>query len=445
MAFVRVRRTRIDELAESGSYMAKIVQRYNDDPDTFFSGSQLGITIAMLAVGAIGESAFAEDLARWMQSVGTSMGWPSDMMGIATASCYMVVFAITAYIQVILGELLPKSLTFQRAESVILTTILPMHIWCTITKPFLFVMSKTMSFIVKVFKIPEPPKHLHSEEELKMLVSASQEHGVLEEGEEEMLHSVFEFSDTVASEIMTPRRDMVCISADKEVKDLVEIALETGHSRVPVFDEDIDSIIGLVHIRDGLKAFVDGKQDRAVRELARRVLIVPENKGLTDLLTEFKKTKTHMAIVVDEHGGTEGMVTLEDLLEELVGDIADEHDIVEEMILPDTDGSVLIDARMDLEEVNDKLGLEIEDDQFTTLGGHVFGRLGHEPSIGDEVNTDGYTLRIEEADRHRITKLRLIRKEKAAVDTSTDSGVNPANGKPARRTKDDSVSQLEAS
>jgi Hemolysins and related proteins containing CBS domains len=139
------------------------------------------------------------------------------------------------------------------------------------------------------------------------------------------------------------------------------------------------------------------------------------------------------------------MVTLEDLLEELVGDIADEHDIVEEMILPDTDGSVLIDARMDLEEVNDKLGLEIEDDQFTTLGGHVFGCLGHEPSVGDEINTDGYTLRIEEADRHRITKLRLIRKEKETVDRSTESGANPTNGKPARRTKDDSVSQLEAS
>lgn len=447
MAFVRVRRTRIDELAEGGSYMAKIVQRYNDDPDTFFSGSQLGITIAMLAVGAIGESAFAEDLAKWMKTVGESMGWPTDMMAVATASCYVVVFAITAYIQVILGELLPKSLTFQRAESVMLTTILPMHIWCTITKPFLFIMSKTMSFIVKVFKIPEPPKHLHSEEELKMLVSASQEHGVLEEGEEEMLHSVFEFSDTVASEIMTPRRDMVCISADKEVRDLVAVALETGHSRVPVFDEDIDSIIGLVHIRDGLKAFVEGTQDRAVRELARRVLIVPENKGLTDLLTEFKKTKTHMAIVVDEHGGTEGMVTLEDLLEELVGDIADEHDIVEEMILPGEDGSVLIDARMDLEEVNDKLGLDIEDDQFTTLGGHVFGCLGHEPSVGDEINTDDYTLRIEEADRHRITKLRLIRKERetAAKDGSTDSGVNPTNGKPTRHTKDDSVSHLEAS
>ncbi len=442
MAYARVRRTQIDQLAEEGNALAKRVQLYFDDPPTFFAGSQLGITIAMLTTGAIGESAFAEDLASWMGSTGATFGWTADVIFFARATCYVIVFFIIAFFQTILGELLPKILTFQRAETVMLWTIAPMHFWCTATKPFLIIMNATQRAIVRISKIPEPPKHrlVYSEEELKMLVSESQEQGVLEEQEEEMLQSVFEFGDTVASEIMTPRRDMKCIAADRPVRDLVDLALKYGHSRIPVFDKDVDNIFGFVHIRDGLKAFVEGKETTLVRELARRILIVPENKPLQDLLTEFKRRKTHMAVVIDEHGGTEGMVTFEDLLEELVGDIADEHDVVEEMIATLEDGSMMIDARIDLEDVNDKLGLNIDDEQFTTLGGHVFGCLGHEPQVGDEITTEEYTLRIEEADRHRITKLRFIPRL-CRIDQPIETNGTGPNGSH----KGDSVSQLEAS
>lgn len=441
MAYARVRRTHIDGLAEEGNALAKKVQIYFEDPETFFAGSQLGITIAMLVIGAIGESAFAHDLATWMEKTGVDMGWNTDVIFTARATCYVFVFFWTAFLQTIFGELLPKILTFQRAETIMLWTIGPMHVWCTVTKPFLYLMNATQKAVVRATKIPEPPKHrlVYSEEELKMLVSESQEQGVIEEQEEEMLQSVFEFGDTVASEIMTPRRDMKCIAADKPVRELVDLALKHGHSRIPVFEKDVDSIFGFVHIRDGLRAFVEGKENTHVRELARRILIVPENKPLQNLLTEFKRRKTHMAVVIDEHGGTEGMVTFEDLLEELVGDIADEHDIEEEMIAPQEDGSMMIDARIDLEDVNDQLGLNIDDEQFTTLGGHVFGCLGHEPQVGDEVNTDDYTLRIEEADRHRITKLRLIPRLCRLEG-------NDNNGKEANPTlKSDSVSHLEAS
>jgi len=441
MAYARVRRTHIEGLAEEGNAMAKRGLTYLEDPETFFAGSQLGITIAMLVIGAIGESAFAHDLATWMEQTGTNLGWHNDVIFTARATCYVVVFFITAFVQTIFGELLPKVLTFQRAESILLWTIGPMHIWCTVTKPFLVVMNATQKAIVRATKIPEPPKHqrVFSEDELKMLVSESQQSGVLEVQEEEMLQSVFEFGDTVASEIMTPRRDMKAIAADRPVKDLVELALKHGHSRIPVFEKDVDNIFGFVHIRDGLRAYVEGKENALIRELARRILIVPVNKPLQDLLTEFKRRKTHVAVVIDEHGGTEGMVTFEDLLEELVGDIADEHDIEDEMIAPMDDGSMMIDARIDLEEFNEKLGVEIDDEQFTTLGGHVFGCLGHEPQVGDEVNTDEYTLRIEEADRHRITKLRFIPRL-----CETDG--NETNGTEANPTlKGDSVSHLEAS
>ncbi len=442
MAYARVRRTHIDQLAEEGNALAKKVQIYFDDPPTFFAGSQLGITIAMLVIGAIGESAFAENLADWMAEVGKNLGWGADFVFTAKVTCYVVVFFTTAFFQTIFGELLPKILTFQRAETIMLWAIAPMHLWCTVTKPFLIVMNATQKAIVKWTKIPEPPKHrlVYSEEELKMLVSESQEQGVLEEQEEEMLQSVFEFGDTVASEIMTPRRDMKCIAADRPVRELVDLALKYGHSRIPVYEKEVDNIFGFVHIRDGLRAFVEGKETTQVRELARRILIVPENKPLQDLLTEFKRRKTHMAVVIDEHGGTEGMVTFEDLLEELVGDIADEHDVVEEMIATLEDGSMMIDARIDLEDVNDKLGLNIDDEQFTTLGGHVFGCLGHEPQVGDEVTTEDYTLRIEEADRHRITKLRFIPRL-CRINTALEPNGNGPNGSH----KGDSVSQLEAS
>ncbi len=443
MAYARVRRTHVDQLAEEGNVMAKKVQIYFENPETFFAGSQLGITIAMLVIGAIGESAFAHDLATWMGETGKTLGWNHDVIFTARATCYVIVFFITAFLQTIFGELLPKILTFQRAETIMLWTIGPMHLWCAATKPFLIVMNATQKAIVKWTNIPEPPKHrlVYSEEELKMLVSESQEQGVLEVQEEEMLQSVFEFGDTVASEIMTPRRDMKCIAADRPIKELVDLALKYGHSRIPVFDKDVDNIFGFVHIRDGLKAYVEKRENALVREFARRILIVPENKPLKDLLAEFKRRKTHMAVVIDEHGGTEGMVTFEDLLEELVGDIADEHDLEEEMIATMEDGSMMIDARIDLEDVNDKLGLNIDDEQFTTLGGHVFGHLGHEPQVGDEVTTQQYTLRIEEADRHRITKLRYI---PHGDHQANGDGLN--NGTEANATlKGDSVGQLEAS
>lgn len=424
MALARVRRTRIDQLAEEGSNSAKLVQVSLADPDRFISACQLGITLATLGLGAVGENTFADYLARYVAEIGRNMSLAVPAMETARTLCYIFAFSFTAFIQTVFGELIPKTWTFQRAEEVILVLIYPIEWWCWLTSPFIHLLNNCSAFFLQLMNVKEPPRHqfVHSEEELRMLVSASHEEGVLEPEEEEMLHSVFDFSDTVASEIMTPRTDMVCVSADSTVKQFVDLALDKGHSRIPVYEKDIDSIFGLVHIRDGLRAMVERKETAPVRELARKVLIVPENKNLGDLLTEFKKTKTHMAIVVDEYGATRGMVTFEDLLEELVGDIADEHEIVEEYIQVDTDGSVLLDAKLTLEDANEKLGLKIEDDEFNTLGGHVFGVLGHEPQPGDEVRSDGYTLRIEESDRHRIIKLRLIKHPVSEGNETNDQG-----------------------
>lgn len=423
MGLARIRRTRVDQLVEEGNKTARVVQEELENPERFVSACQLGITLATLALGATGEATFAGEAANAIAKLGFL---PESARGIAQAFSYVFAFSVTAFFQTVFGELVPKVFTLERAEMVLFALVWPMRFWCKLTAPFLWVLNGFTSFVFRIFNIQAPPRrhYVHSGEELRMLVSASHEQGVLEEKEEEMLHSVFDFSDTIASEIMTPRTDMVCVQANATINEFVDLALKHGHSRLPVYEEDIDSIFGAAHIRDALRAVVENKGGSHVRELARKILIVPENKDAGDLLTEFKKTKTHMAIVVDEYGGTRGMVTMEDLIEELVGDIADEHEIVEEYILEQSDGSYILDARIPLDEVNEKLSLDIEDEEFNTLGGHVFGQLGREPKIGDEVGAEGYLLRVEEADRHRIVKVRLIKVEPQQVE----SGANDTNG-----------------
>jgi CBS domain containing-hemolysin-like protein len=436
MGLARVRRTRMDQLSEEGSKAALLVQKELDDPDRFISACQLGITLATLGLGFVGETTFANDLALWLQTTELGAHLPLDMVNLSRIIVFVVVFILVAYLQTVLGELLPKTITFQRAEIVALRLAPAMNLWCTLATPFIYILNGSTDFILRALHIEEPPRRhfVHTEEELKMLVSASHEEGVLEPEEEEMLHSVFDFSDTVASEVMTPRTDMICVPATDTVRQFVELALEHGHSRIPMFEQDLDNIFGLVHIRDGLRALIDKKDQSPVREFARKVLIVPENKNAGDLLAEFKKTKTHMAIVVDEYGGTRGMVTLEDLLEELVGDIADEHEIVEEYVQECADGSFLLDAKMPLDEADELLGLGIGDEEFNTLGGHVFGQLGREPQPGDEVVTPEYTLRVEESDRHRIIKLRLIKHKPGEVVENDGNGKHRVDATGAKET-----------
>lgn len=429
MALARIRRTRIDQLADEGNKTAKIIQYELSNPERFISACQLGITLATLGLGAMGEKTFAEDLSRGLAGVGFI---PDAVKPVAQAFAFFAAFTFTAFLQTVFGELLPKTLTFSRAEPIMMATVHPMRFWCFLTAPFLVILNNCTAIILRLMNVSEPPRKqfVPSGEELKLLVSASHEEGVLEENEEELLHSVFDFSDTVAHEVMTPSTDMIALSANATVREFVELALKHGFSRIPVFESDMDNIFGFVHIRDGLRALFEHKEASLIRELARKVLIVPENKDAGDLLQEFQKNKSHMAIVVDEYGGTRGLVTIEDLLEELVGDIADEHDIIEDYQQVMEDGTVVLDAKMALDDFNERYALDIKDEEFNTLGGHVFGLLGREPQPGDEVEEGAFTLRVEEADRHRIVKLRLIRKNLAELEEKNDSGAKTdSNGK----------------
>ncbi len=418
---MRMRHTRVDQLVEQGNRTAKLIQDEMENPNRYISACQLGITFATLALGATGEATFAGDLSRALSNTGLFQG---ASLQAAKGIMYIVAFSITAFFQTVFGELLPKQITLIRAEPVLMILIWPMRGWCWLTWPFLNVLEWFSSLVMKALRIPEFSKthQAHTGEELKMLVTASQEEGVLEEEEEEMIHSVFDFAEVVAKEVMTPRTDMVCLPATSTIKDFIDLALQTGHSRLPVYEEDIDSIFGATHIRDAMRAFVENKENESLRSLVKKILVVPENKPAADLLTDFKKNKTHMAIVVDEYGGTLGLITMEDLLEELVGDIPDENDEEEEPIVRTEDGSIIFDAKMSLDDASEKLGLHIDDEEFTTVGGHVFGELGHKPQVGDKVETENYVLMVESADRHRILKLRLIRKEELESKEEDENG-----------------------
>ncbi len=419
MALVRIRRTRVDQLVEQGNKTAKLIQDEIETPNRYISACQLGITLATLALGATGEATFAGDLSKSLDDIGLFAGYS---LQVAKAALYVAAFSVTAFVQTVFGELLPKQYTLMRAEPVLMVLIWPMRGWCWLTWPFLNVLDSFSAMVMRIMKIPEPTRlhSVHTGEELKMLVTASQVEGVLEEEEEEMIHSVFDFADTVVKEVMTPRTDMVCLNAAGTVKDFIDLALETSHSRIPIFEGDIDSIDGAVHIKDALKCLVENKANVSLRTLVKKVLVVPENKPAGEMLTDFKVNKVHMAIVVDEYGGTLGLITMEDLLEELVGDIPDEHDHDEEEIVEAEDGSIVFDAKMTLDDATDKLGITIDDEEFNTMGGHVFGELGHKPQVGDKIETDDYILMVESADRHRIIKIRLIKKAVSGAEEENE-------------------------
>ena len=264
MGLARIRRTRVDQLAEDGNKAALLVKKNLDKPDRFISACQLGITLATLALGAVGEEAFAHDLGNFMVDVFfiDPVLSPHLVAG-SKVACYAFAFASTAFLQTVFGELIPKTWTFQRAESTLFVLIYPMEAWCWLTTPFNNILNGFTAFVLGLLKVKEPPRHhiSYSEEELKMLVSASHEEGVIEEKEEEMLHSVIDFSDTLVHEVMSPKLDMVCISANSSVKDFVDLALKHGHSRLPVYEEDIDTIFGAVHIRDALRALIERKEN----------------------------------------------------------------------------------------------------------------------------------------------------------------------------------------
>jgi len=414
-SLVKVRKTRLAELSETGSRKATVALDVTSQLDAYLSASQLGITLASLGLGWLGEPAIATLLAPLFKNFVT---WD----GVLTHTVSVVIaFLFITFLHIVLGELVPKSIAIQRAEDTALWTAGPLKTFYKVFYPVIRALNGIANMILRRWGIsPANEADLaHTEEELRMLVDASQRHGILDKMEGKLLDNVFEFSDRVVSEVMVPRQDMVCLYIQDSMEEVLETVKTAGHTRYPLCDDDKDNVIGLVHMRDLLSLAESSVKN--IGELKRDILIVPEGMPISHLVQKMRVQRTHLAVVVDEFGGTAGMVTIEDLIEELVGEIYDEFESADQAeIMKSGEGEYLINGRVLLDDLTELLGVEFEDETVSTIGGFVFNRLGRKPVKGDLIDFMDYTFTVMEVVGFRITRVRTNRRP--AVNASEIPG-----------------------
>jgi putative hemolysin len=391
---VTTRQTRIRELEARGNRRARTVLNILSDPPRFIAAMQLGVTGTSLGIGALGEQALAKVF---------------DPI-LASFLAFTLAFLIITFLHVVIGELVPKGIALQHSETVALAVSAPVRGFFLLLKPLIWVLQRSTELILRVFGL-EPPggdMEVYSEAELKMLLSRSREEGEIEQQEQEMLYKVFDFADKEVSAVMVPRPEVVALSVELPPEEALAAMIESPYTRYPVYRESLDQVIGILHVRDLFSAIVDrGISGVEIESMVRAAHIVPETKDLAALLAEFRRDNQHMAIVVDEYGDLEGIVTLEDLLEEIVGEIEDEFDLPDESIEQLPDGRMRIDGTFPIDDFNEqfKRALPIED--YHTVGGFVFGLLGRAPERGDEVEHDGTRFKVLDVEGSRIEKLEV--------------------------------------
>ena len=405
-ALVRVRESRIVQLEQEGSTRAGVVRETLRDLDSNLSVCQVGITVASLALGWVGEPA----VSHLIEPVLASLGVGSER--VVTIVSVAVGFGVITYAHLVFGEQAPKYYSIQRAEQVSLRISRPLNLFRLVLRPVVWVVNASTNFILRPWGIRLGEEmEAHSEEELRIMITSSTASGVLEPEEREYLNNIFDFGDRVAREIMVPRPDIEALSADAPLPDLAERAAFGRYTRYPVFEGDLDHVLGAVHIKDLFRAAAEEPEGFDIRELIRECLVVPENKPIEQILREFQKRKLQMAIVIDEWGSVEGLITIEDILEEIVGEIQDEFDEGEAAIEQIGDDLYAVDGRIPITEVNEHFHLDLPHEDFDTIGGFILGSLGRPPEVGDTVEAEGATLNVKSVDGPRVSVLTLRRGE----------------------------------
>jgi len=393
-ALVTARRSRLEAFATAGSRRARIALQIMDSPIRFIGTVQLGITAFSIALGAIGEPLVEHFL---------------DPFFAHTVS-FIVAFTIVTYLHVTLGELVPKAIALTKNESTALWVALPIEAVYLATYPIVWFLQESSNRFTNLFGIEPAAAGVvaHNEQEIRMIVAAAEDTGVIATDEEEMLYKVFDFADKEVHEVMVPRPEVVAISISLPTEEALASLLESPYTRYPVYRESLDEIAGILHVRDLFHALHDrGIAQVELDQLLRPAYIVPETKDLAALLAEFRKQNQHMAVVVDEYGAMQGIVTLEDLLEEIVGEIEDEFDLPDESVERIDDTHIRIDGTFPIDDFNEQFGTEIEIEDYHTMAGTVFGALGRAPEVGDEVTIDGLSLRVVEIEGSRIQRLEV--------------------------------------
>ena len=406
-AIVRVRRTRLVELADEGSRRAKLALRINDSLDEYVSTVQVGVTAASLGIGIIGEPAISALLS-------PLFGWliPFSETGFRVVS-FAVTYGLITYVTLVASELAPKYIALEHATPLALATAYPLDAAYRVLFPFVWLVNRGAVALVRAFGIqPTSELDVMSEEELKMLVATSTRRGVLQESERVLLQRSLDFADTLVRQVMVPRTEIVGVEHERSLRDLRDMTREHPFTRFPVFHEDLDHIVGVVHIKDLVPA-----QDlsRPVRDVMRRPLFLPDTTRLDRALARFKQERMQLAVVVDEFGGTAGLVTIEDVIEQLVGEVQDEFDRETPHFRNEPGGTLLVDGLASVAELRERLGVEVDGERFDTVGGLVFGRLGRLARPGDTVEVAGHRLSVTAVDGRRVAQVRVHRPPKAAA------------------------------
>jgi magnesium and cobalt exporter, CNNM family len=391
---VTSRRTRIMELEHEGNRGARQVLRITSDPPRFIAAMQLGVTISSLAIGALGEQV----LARWFDH------W------LATALAVVVALLIVTYLHVVIGELVPKGIALSYPERTALAVATPVRVFFTVFKPLIWLLQESTALILRALGLQEPgaEHEAHSEAELRMLLSSAAEQGEIEHEEQEMVYKVFDFADKEVADVMVPRPDVVAISIDLPPTEALQAVLRSPYTRYPMYRDSLDDVVGILHVRDLIETMYDqGIESVDLEQLVRPAYMVPETKDLAALLTEFRRTNQHLAVVIDEYGSVEGIVTLEDLLEEIVGEIEDEFDLPDETVERIDENTIRIDGTFPIDDFNEEFKVELPIEDYHTIAGFVFGQLGRGAEPGDEVTFDGVVFHVESVEGQRIDRLRV--------------------------------------
>ncbi len=390
-SLVTARRSRLSDLAELGSRRARLAVRLLDDPVRFIATSQLGVTAFSILIGAVGEPLIAEIFSPY----------------IAAGVSFAIAILIVTYLHVVIGELVPKSLALATREKLVLQLVVPLEGFYIATKPIIWVMQSSADAIVRLFGVDpkDPAGSSHTEHEIRMLVAQAPE---IEEAEQELIYKAFDFADKEVHEVMVPKPEMVAISVDMPPDEALAAVIDSPFTRYPVYRGSVDEILGILHVRDLFKAlYGDGIENVQIEEILRPAYFVPETKDLAALLAEFRRTNQHMAIVVDEYGATEGIVTLENVLEEIVGEIEDEYDLPDEDFERLDEHRILVDGTFPIDDFNEEFHQELPQEDYHTVAGFVFGELGRAPETGDEVVWDGLRFAVVETEGPRIEKLEV--------------------------------------
>ncbi|HEY6102955.1 MAG TPA: hemolysin family protein [bacterium] len=390
-ALLAANRARIQQLDEAGDRRARTVRRLLEKPGRLLTTLLAGDNIVNVAATVLATSVI----------LGV-YGWPRGVL-------YAIIGI--ALMLLIFGEIVPKTIAAKYADRLALAVARPLAALSVVLEPVVRLLSALGAIVVRPLggrvNLNSP---LVTEEEIRELVKVGEEEGVIEQTEREMIHSIFEFGDTVAREVMVPRIDMACLADTETVAGALRLIRTEQHSRLPVYHGTIDQIVGIVHVKDLLTAMQDDRSEAPVKEVARPAYFIPESQPLARLLREFRRRKTQMAIVVDEYGGTAGLVTTEDLLEEIVGPILDEYDVEEKLVEIVNESVALVDGRASLEEINEALHLDLPVGEVDTIGGFIYSLLGHVPAQGESMTYDGVELFVERLEGHRVARVRFTKR-----------------------------------